>query len=760
MAAKSRKGSGGKATKTTKAIKSNKENRKPSGWRVSASPTGDDRLSFATADWTRQIHMPHMPHMPPEPPSPRRLVSENEMRRYALGSTSIPTVSGVDWDRHRRSVLAEARHAEQQARRSATLGRTAAIAATAATAARSAGSLSTNPGTGTPATTPQARQAQNSNPRRGAQTPERAGAPTARRNVQAASPTRGPRQRGLDRAHGQTYQDVVRAAREHVAEVHRQTLARQTLARRTLARPAPAATTSHTVANEAGPAETPSSTGLDRDVGQQSAASVSPREAGAAGTPRAPPITPTNKRRGTRGIARTLPPRLRPIAQAEPQRPSARDLRAAARTAARTEPPDTPSPKSETAGRAAEPRESSRRSHVPAAEHPGHGNSARMAERIRRPSGRRNIDRDDVFGDGHRPARSAEPSNKQKTASQSQSQSQSQAPKKMVTRDLQADRSKTQTATRGSGDRKTSLEPPNTSESRESGRSRRSRTPQNPARQRDEPDVRYLWPASAPPPPMWMPPRRLRELGEAGISVRQRNEIDLAYDPAATAWIDRHYRTGHRENGLFEQTDAASPQGTTRSRLLDMIGHTGDSDRLRADRERTRRANSSLSRLEQLELWVQYNERLSAVEDGRPPEPGQTLMTRQELKDWWDELDPMEILATVSLPSPTDGHSSHGDTHPDTPSGDRQRRGRTQGGQETPAERGSRRPRPAAAAAEAGTRPRPRNDHPSTEHDSNRTGRAANPAGASFEDSVAEFMAEGSKDPWQVARDPASPRDS
>ena len=801
-----------KVRKIKKDEKENKRPPRPCGWRVSSSPS-DGPPPCPTAACTGRSGMPDVP---PEPPGPKRSVPDDERRRYALGQPSIPRLLGEEWERRTRSVIGDARG---QARGQARLSERPA--GLAARAAESAGSAPTNRGGGTPARTAQAQQSQESTGRRGGQTPERAGVYTVPRSSQAASPTRDSHQRGSDRASG-AYNDVVRAARERVAAVHRQTVGLLAAAAA-----AAAATTSDTVTNEASPARSPSSTGVDRNVGQQSATTVSPHEFGAASEPRAPPNTPRtppNRRRGgTRGIARPLPAHLRSNPRPEPQKPSERDLRAAARAIARAatevERPDTPTPNSKPAGRTAESRESSRRSQVPVAEDSGYGRSSGTAERIRPPplSGRRNIGRGDILGERYYSATSVESGNRQKMASQSRSQSQSQSssqsqkPRNTVAHDLQEERARTRAAARRSSGSRTqtsnrqqressgrrrragsssSPEPPSTDDSQESDRPRRKKTPQNPARQRDEPDVRYLWPASAPPPPMWMHPKTLRDLGEAGISEQQKDQVDLAYDPDTTAWIDRHYRTGHRQNGLFEDTGAASPRATTRSRLLAAVGHTGDSERLRADRERTRRAHNTLSKADQLTLWIEYEERLTAVENGHSPVPGQTLMTREELNDWWEDLDPTETLTSDSAPSSTSDEPSslghphthpyphlHPHPHPNRASADRQLRGRSQGGQETPDRQGFRRARSAAAATataaavEASTDPGMRrthnrdDDHLSTEQDRTRTRRVTttttNPAGgASYEDSISEFLAEGNTDPWRIARDPAERRDS
>lgn len=69
------------------------------------------------------------------------------------------------------------------------------------------------------------------------------------------------------------------------------------------------------------------------------------------------------------------------------------------------------------------------------------------------------------------------------------------------------------------------------------------------AAHKDEPDVRYAWPASQPPPKLFAPPRVLRALGEAGISARQKYKVDESFDPNLNPWTHRFERKINKTDG-------------------------------------------------------------------------------------------------------------------------------------------------------------------------------------------------------------------
>lgn len=73
------------------------------------------------------------------------------------------------------------------------------------------------------------------------------------------------------------------------------------------------------------------------------------------------------------------------------------------------------------------------------------------------------------------------------------------------------------------------------------------------AAHKEEPDVKYAWPASQPPPKLFAPPRVMRALGEAGISARQKHKVDESFN------ADVPYT--HRFERKINKTDGSTLQG-------------------------------------------------------------------------------------------------------------------------------------------------------------------------------------------------------
>lgn len=93
---------------------------------------------------------------------------------------------------------------------------------------------------------------------------------------------------------------------------------------------------------------------------------------------------------------------------------------------------------------------------------------------------------------------------------------------------------------------------------------------EKPHLQKGEPNVRYLWPASKPPPPLpTADPRVLRRLGEAGVSALQRHEFDQTFNFEQRPETHRFQRTINRTDGGSSYR-IANPGRTVDERLVAM----------------------------------------------------------------------------------------------------------------------------------------------------------------------------------------------
>ncbi|KAI9782405.1 MAG: hypothetical protein M1816_001903 [Peltula sp. TS41687] len=82
------------------------------------------------------------------------------------------------------------------------------------------------------------------------------------------------------------------------------------------------------------------------------------------------------------------------------------------------------------------------------------------------------------------------------------------------------------------------------------------------AQHKNEPKVRFVWPASQPPPKLFALPRTLRTLGEANISARQKHKTDDSFNPDVNPWTHRFERKINRTDG--GATSSAKKQAPTK----------------------------------------------------------------------------------------------------------------------------------------------------------------------------------------------------